>query len=75
VKELHAETPPYADRAAAAAKLQWASARAEPCQSGSDPQALKEIVQTGRTAADELIDRWEGAWGGDLGRLFAELSY
>ena len=37
--------------------------------------ALKEIVETGRTPADELLARYQGDWGGDVTRVFAEYSY
>jgi len=37
--------------------------------------ALKEIVETGRTPAEELLERYHGPWGGDLDRVYAEYSY
>ena len=37
--------------------------------------ALHEIVETGRTPADELLERYHGDWGGDLSRIYAEYSY
>ncbi len=36
---------------------------------------LKETVATGRTAADELLERYHGEWEGDLGRIYSEYSY
>ena len=37
--------------------------------------ALKESVDTGQTAADELLARYHGDWQGDLNRIYAEYSY
>jgi glutamate--cysteine ligase len=56
-------------------------ARAMPGAGGMIPDethflnALKESVETGRTPADELVARYEGDWGGDVTRVFAEYSY
>jgi glutamate--cysteine ligase len=35
---------------------------------------LEESLATGRTQADRLLDRWQGAWGGDLAPLYAECA-
>ena len=37
--------------------------------------ALHESVESGRTPADELLEKYHGAWGGDLSRIYAEYSY
>ena len=37
--------------------------------------ALMESVETKKTPADELMDHYNGAWAGDLNRIFAEFSY
>ncbi len=37
--------------------------------------ALHEIVESGRTPADELLDHYHGDWAGDLTRNYAEYSY
>ncbi|MFQ5567443.1 MAG: glutamate--cysteine ligase, partial [Paracoccaceae bacterium] len=37
--------------------------------------ALQEIAASGRTAADELLERYHGDWGGDLDRIYDEYSY
>ena len=56
-------------------------ARARPGSDGLLPDethflnALHEIVETGRTPADELLERYHGDWGGDLSRIYAEYSY
>ncbi len=56
-------------------------ARARPGAGGLIPDethflnALKESVETGRTPADDLLDRYEGAWGHDLARIYDEMSY
>ncbi|WP_296417043.1 glutamate--cysteine ligase [Pseudooctadecabacter sp.] len=37
--------------------------------------ALKESIETGKTPADELLDDYNGDWGGDLSRIYAAYSY
>ena len=37
--------------------------------------ALKESVDSGNVAADELLEKYHGAWGGDLTRVYSEYSY
>lgn len=37
--------------------------------------ALKESVETGRTPADELLEKYYGEWGGDLSHIYDEYSY
>ncbi|HUF87540.1 MAG TPA: glutamate--cysteine ligase [Thermohalobaculum sp.] len=37
--------------------------------------ALKEIAESGRTPAEELLERYHGDWGGDLARIYADFSY
>ncbi|MBF9032773.1 glutamate--cysteine ligase [Rhodobacterales bacterium HKCCE2091] len=37
--------------------------------------ALRESVETGQVPADELLAKYEGEWGGDLTRIYAEYSY
>ena len=55
--------------------------RARPGAGGMIPDethflnALKESVETKKTPADELMDQYNGAWAGDLNRIFAEFSY
>ena len=52
-----------------------------PCAGGLIPDethflnALKESVESGRVPADELIEKYRGAWGGDVTRVFGEYSY
>jgi glutamate--cysteine ligase len=36
---------------------------------------LYEIVASGRTPAEEKLERFEGPWKGDIDRLFAEYAY
>ena len=56
-------------------------ARARPGAAGLIPDethflnALKDIVQSGRTPAEELLARYEGDWQGDLSRIYREYSY
>lgn len=55
--------------------------RARPGAGGMIPDethflnALMESVETKKTPADELMDHYNGAWAGDLNRIFAEFSY
>jgi glutamate--cysteine ligase len=37
--------------------------------------ALRDTVERGETLADELLRKYNGAWGGDLSRIYAEYSY
>ncbi|WP_282091497.1 glutamate--cysteine ligase [Epibacterium ulvae] len=37
--------------------------------------ALSESIETGKVPADELLDRYNGDWSGDLSRIFADYSY
>ena len=56
-------------------------ARARPGADGLIPDethflnALKDSIESGQTPADELLEKYHGAWGGDLNRVFAEYSY
>ena len=36
---------------------------------------LREIVATGRTPAEVLLDRYNGEWAGDLSRIYDEMSF
>ncbi|SEJ27637.1 glutamate--cysteine ligase [Sphingomonas sp. OV641] len=36
---------------------------------------LREIVRLGKVPAEQLLDRYNGAWGGDLSRVYAEQSF
>ena len=36
---------------------------------------LKESVESGKTLADDLLDRYYGDWNGDLSRIYADYSY
>ncbi|MGR3376105.1 glutamate--cysteine ligase [Salipiger abyssi] len=37
--------------------------------------ALKESVETGKVAADELLEHYHGDWNGDLSRIYGQYSY
>ncbi|MBT8417709.1 MAG: glutamate--cysteine ligase, partial [Silicimonas sp.] len=37
--------------------------------------ALKESLDTGQVPADELIERYNTDWNGDVTRVFEEYSY
>lgn len=38
-------------------------------------EALKTVVETGKTPAEELLEAYNGAWGGDIDRIFEECAY
>ena len=56
-------------------------ARARPGAGGLVPDethflnALKDSIETGQSPADELLDLYNGAWHGDLKRIYDEFSY
>ncbi|MFY9211297.1 MAG: glutamate--cysteine ligase [Aestuariivita sp.] len=56
-------------------------ARARPGAGGLVPDethflnTLKENLETGKVAADELLDHYRGDWNGDMTRVFADYSY
>ena len=37
--------------------------------------ALEDSIETGQTPADELLERYNGEWQGDLSRIYVEYSY
>ncbi|MDS9465968.1 glutamate--cysteine ligase [Paracoccus sp. MBLB3053] len=37
--------------------------------------ALKESVDSGKTPADELLEKYRGAWNADISRVYGEYSY
>lgn len=37
--------------------------------------ALKDSLESGKVPADELLERYNGAWGGDLSRIYSEFAY
>ncbi len=57
------------------------AARARPGAGGLIPDethflnALKESVETGRIPADELLELYHGAWGGDVTKVFGSHAY
>lgn len=57
------------------------AARAMPGAGGLVPDethflnALKDSVETGQVPADELMEKFEGEWDGDLSRIYADFSY
>ena len=38
-------------------------------------QPLREIVRSGKVPAQVLLDRYHGAWNGDLSRVYDEFSF
>ncbi|MGY3437963.1 MULTISPECIES: glutamate--cysteine ligase [unclassified Marinovum] len=56
-------------------------ARARPGSGGLVPDethflnALRESVDSGKVPADELLEQYDGEWGGDLTKIFAAHSY
>ncbi|MGE4322387.1 MAG: glutamate--cysteine ligase [Sphingobium sp.] len=37
--------------------------------------ALEEVVSSGKTHAERLLERYHGEWGGDISRVYAEESF
>ena len=37
--------------------------------------ALEEVVSSGKTHAERLLDRYHGEWGGDVSKVYAEESF
>ena len=37
--------------------------------------ALHDSVETGQVPADELLERYDGDWNGDLDKIYEEYSY
>ena len=38
-------------------------------------EPLRDIVRTGKVPGQVLLDRYHGAWGGDLSKVYNEMSY
>ena len=36
---------------------------------------LREVVASGKTFADRLLERYHGEWGGDISRIYDEESF
>jgi glutamate--cysteine ligase len=36
---------------------------------------LREVVASGKTPAEVLLDKYHGAWGGDISRIYDEMSF
>ena len=36
---------------------------------------LEEVVSSGKTHAERLLDRYHGEWGGDVSKIYAEESF
>ncbi|MBJ6371250.1 glutamate--cysteine ligase [Sedimentitalea arenosa] len=57
------------------------NARACPGAGGMVPDethflnALRDSIQTGQVPADELLQRYNGDWNGDLSRIYGDFSY
>ncbi len=55
------------------------SARARTNRAGDNETGfldpLREIVRSGKVPAQTLLDRYHGAWGGDVGRVYSEESF
>ena len=38
-------------------------------------EPLREVVRTGKVPAQVLLDRYNGDWGGDISRVYGEMSF
>ncbi|MBX9813101.1 MAG: glutamate--cysteine ligase, partial [Sphingomonas sp.] len=58
---------------------QGLAARARHDAGGSDETGfldpLREIVRRGKVPAEMLLERYHGAWGGDVGRIYEETRF
>lgn len=86
VPRLGLQVPIHGDRTLAAIAGQVldiarAGLTARACLNGAGDnetgylQALDEVVTRGRTPAESLLERYNGAWAGDLSRVYAEESF
>jgi len=54
-------------------------ARARTNAAGDDEtgflEPLREIVRSGKVPAEQLLERYHGAWGGDVSKVYAEASF
>ena len=54
-------------------------ARARTDAAGGDEtgflEPLREIVRTGKVPAEQLLERYHGVWGGDVARVYDEMSF
>ena len=55
------------------------NARARLSESGDNESGfldpLREVLASGKTPADRLLDRYHGEWGGDISRIYGEESF
>jgi glutamate--cysteine ligase len=55
------------------------AARARKSASGGDERVylapVEEIVASGRTVAEQLLDAYNGPWKGDVRRVFQEYAF
>ena len=51
----------------------------EPYASGDNESGfldpLREVLASGRTPAERLLERYHGDWGGDISRIYEEESF
>ncbi|WP_195819905.1 glutamate--cysteine ligase [Roseobacter sp. MH60115] len=79
--EVHGHKLHDIAREAVAISISGLKARARAGAGGMVPDethflnALHESVESGKVPADELLEQYNGAWGGDLNRIYAEYSY
>lgn len=63
------------DLAREAVAISDAGLRARGRDEGKFLDPLRDSVASGKSPADELLARYHGAWGGDLTRIYEDLSY
>ena len=80
---IHAEVDgrPMADLAAEVLEIAEAGLKARARAGKKDPDetpyldTLREILTSGRSLADELLEKYHGEWQGDLSRIYEEYAY
>jgi len=38
-------------------------------------EPLREVVASGKTPAERLLDRYHGEWGGNVAHIYEEMSF
>ena len=80
-REYYGGTPAPAESAAVALALSRAGLQRRSCRDGAGQDETRhlayaeEIVDSGRTQAERLLERYHGAWGGSVKPAFTEYVF
>jgi glutamate--cysteine ligase len=58
----------------------WLAARRDPDLARSTNEtgfldSLREMVRSGKTPAEQLLERYHGAWGSDVSGIYEEMKF